>query len=67
MRGNIWTIVAIGVGAAFIPVVLDIDTASGTTSRTIMDLLSAVGILPGLAFTVVVFGLLIAFFTDSGF
>ena len=67
MRGSIWSVVALGVGAAFTPLVLDIDVTGDSTGETALTLLSSVDIVIGLAFVIVAFGLLIAFFTDSGF
>lgn len=67
MRGSIFTIVAVGVGAALTPAVLDIDVTGDSTGETVMTLLSSVEVVIGLAFVVAVFGLLLAFFTDSGF
>jgi len=67
MRGSIWTIVAVGVGAAMTPAVLDVDVSGDATGQTALDLLAVVGPVVGLAFVITVFGLLVAFFTDSGF
>lgn len=66
MRGSIWSIVAVGVAAAFTPAVLDIET-DGEIGDTVLSLLGSIEIVIGLAFVVLVFGLLIGFFTDSGF
>jgi len=67
MRGSIWTIVAVGVGAAMTPAVLDVDVSGDATGQTALDLLAVVGPVVGLAFVITVCGLLVAFFTDSGF
>jgi len=67
MRGSIWTIVAVGVGAAMTPAVLDVDVSGDATGQTALDLLAVLGPVVGLAFVIAVFGLLLAFFTDSGF
>jgi len=67
MRGSIWTIVAVGVGAAMTPAVLDVDVSGDATGQTALDLLAVGGPVVGLAFVIAVFGLLLAFFTDSGF
>jgi hypothetical protein len=67
MRGSIWTIVAVGVGAAMTPAVLDVGVSGDPTGQTALDLLAVVGPVVGLAFVIAVFGLLVAFFTDSGF
>ena len=67
MRGSIWTIVAVGVGAAMTPAVLDVGVSGDATGQTALDLLAVVGPVVGLAFVITVFGLLVAFFTDSGF
>lgn len=66
MRGSIWSIVAVGVAAAFTPAMLDIET-DGEIGDTVLSLLASVEVLIGVAFVVLVFGLLIGFFTDSGF
>lgn len=67
MRGSIWSIVAVGAGAAMTPVILDIDVSGDDTGQTALDLISSIDIVIALAFVIVTFGLLIAFFTDSGF
>lgn len=67
MRGTIWTVVALGVGAAFVPLVLDINVDDGTTGETAMTLLAAVGPLLGVAFILAAFGLLITFFGRDSF
>jgi hypothetical protein len=67
MRGSIWTIVAVGVGAAMTPAVLDVDVSGDATGQTALDLVAVLGPVVGLAFVIAVFGLLLAFFTDSGF
>jgi len=59
--------VAVGVGAAMTPAVLDVDVSGDATGQTALDLLAVVGPVVGLAFVITVFGLLVAFFTDSGF
>jgi hypothetical protein len=66
MKNSIWTVVALGTGAAFVPLVLDVNVADGSTSDTILGLLSAVGPLVGIAFFVSVFGLLITLFMGGG-
>jgi len=66
MDNSIWTVVALGTGAVFVPLVLDVDTTAGSTRETIMGLLSAVGPLVGLAFAVAVFGLLVTLFMGGG-
>jgi hypothetical protein len=66
MQNSIWTVVAVGTGAAFTPLVLDVDVAPGSTTETIMGLVSSVGSLVGVAFAVVCFGLLIAIFMGGG-
>jgi hypothetical protein len=67
MRGSIWTIVAVGIGAAMTPAVLDVDVSGDATGQTALDLVAVLGPVVGLAFVIAVFGLLLAFFTDSGF
>ena len=49
------------------PVILDIDVSGDETGQTALDLISSIDIVIALAFVIVTFGLLIAFFTDSGF
>lgn len=66
MRGSIWTIVALGIGAVMTPLMLDIDVAGDETGETALTLISSIDILIALAFAVACFGLLLAFFTDSG-
>lgn len=66
MRGSIWSVVALFTGAAMVPVVLDVEVAAGTTGASILGLLSPFGGMIGLAAVLVAFGLLIAFFADSG-
>jgi len=67
MRGNPFTIVAVGIGAVMIPLVLDVDVSGDETGDTILSLLGTVDLLVGLAFMVACLGLLVAYFTDSGF
>jgi hypothetical protein len=67
MRGSVWTIVAVGVGAAMTPAILDIDVSGDATGQTVLSLISSIDLLIGLAFVVAAFGLLLAYFTDSGF
>jgi len=60
--------VALGVGAAMTPVVLDVDVSGDETGATALQLLSSIDILIGLAFVAAVFGLLTMYmFSDSGF
>jgi len=66
MRGSIWSVVALFTAAAMAPAVLNVDVASGSTGDAIMGLLTTFGPLLGLTAAIVAFGLLIAFFTDSG-
>jgi hypothetical protein len=66
MRGSIWSVVALFVAAAMTPAILDVDVAAGSTGESILGLLTTFDPLIGLAAAVVAFGLLIAFFTDSG-
>jgi len=67
MRGSVWSIVAVGVGVAMTPAMLDVDVSGDATGETVLSLLSTIDPLLFLAFFIVVFGLLTAFFTDSGF
>ena len=66
MRGSIFTVVAVGVGAALTPAMLDVDVSGDATGQTVVDLLAPFGTILGLAFAVAAFGLLLALFTDSG-
>ena len=68
MRGSIWTIVALGVAAAMTPLILgDIDVGGDETGETALTLIASIDILVALAFFVACFGLLLMYFTDSGF
>jgi len=67
MRGSVWSIVAVGVGVAMTPAMLDVDVSGDATGETALSLLSTVDPLLFLAFLIVTVGLLTAFFTDSGF
>lgn len=66
MRGSIFTLVAVGAGAAMTPAILDVDVSGDATGQTVIDLLSPMATLIGLAFAVAAFGLLLVYFTDSG-
>jgi hypothetical protein len=66
MRGNIWSVVALFTAAAMAPAILDVDVAADSTGEAILGLLTTFDPLLGLAAAVAGFGLLIAFFTDSG-
>ena len=66
MRGSIFTVVALGVGVAVTPAILNSDAAGDATGQTVVDLLAPWGTLLGLVFAVAAFGLLVTFFTDSG-
>jgi hypothetical protein len=66
MRGSIWSVVALFTAAAMAPAILDVDVTAGSTGEAVQGLLTTFGPLLGLAAAVVAFGLLIAFFTDSG-
>ena len=68
MRGSIWTIAALGIGAVMTPLLLDINVDGDETGETALTVLSSVDAVIGPAFIVAVFGLLTVFFTtDSGF
>ena len=66
MRGSIYTVVALGVGAALTPAILDVDVTGDATGQTALDLLAPWGTLLGLIFFMAAIGLLLVFFTDSG-
>lgn len=66
MRGSIWTVVAVGAGAVMTPAILDSGVSGDATGDTVLTVLAPFDLLIGLAFVVACFGLLLAFFTDSG-
>jgi len=66
MRGSIWSVVALFVAAAMTPAILDVDVAADSTGDTVLSLLTTLDPVIGLAAAVAGFGLLLAFFTDSG-
>lgn len=66
MRGSIWSVVALFTAAAMAPAILDVDVTAGSTGEAVQGLLTTFSPLLGLAAAVVAFGLLIAFFADSG-
>ena len=68
MRGSFWTIVVLGIGAAMTPLILgDVDVGGDETGETALALIASIDILIALAFFVACFGLLLMYFTDSGF
>lgn len=67
MRGSIWSVVALGTAAGMAPAILDVQVADGSTGDTILGLLTTFDPLIGLAVVVVTFGLLLTYFSDSGF
>lgn len=67
MRGNPFTIVAVGIGAVMIPLILDVDVSGDDAGETILSLIGTLDLVVGLAFMVACLGLLVAYFTDSGF
>lgn len=67
MRGNPFTIVAVGIGAVMIPLILDVDVSGDDAGETILSLVGTLDLVVGLAFMVACLGLLVAYFTDSGF
>ena len=68
MRGSIWTVGALGIAAAMSVLILgDIDVGGDETGETALALIASVDILIALAFFVTCFGLLLMYFTDSGF
>lgn len=67
MRGSIWSVVALATAAAMTPAILDVDVPTGSTGESILGLLAVFDPLLGLAVVIVAFGLLLAYFTDSGF
>jgi len=67
MRGSIFGIVAIGTGVVLAPGMLNIDVSGDAAGQTVAELLGPTSVFITLAFVVAVFGLLTAFYTDSGF
>lgn len=67
MRGNTWTVVALFVGVAMLPAVLDVDVSGDATGQTVESLVGTLGPVVPLAAIVACFGLLIALFTSDGF
>lgn len=66
MRGNTWTIVALGVGVVFLPLVLSEDLVTDGTGETIFDLVTALGVPVALMFIVAVFAFFIVLFDGGG-
>lgn len=67
MRGSIFGVAGLAIGAAMLPLMLDVDVGSDSTGETALTLLTAFDPLIGLAVVLAAVGLLVAFFTDSGF
>ena len=67
MRGSIWSVVAVATGAAMAPAILDVQVSAGSTGDDILGLLTIFDPLLGLAAVVVMFGLLLTYFSNSGF
>lgn len=67
MRGTIWTVVALGVGLAMTPLILDVDVSGDGTGETAMQLLSSFDPIIGLVFAIACFGLFLAFFGSDGY
>lgn len=68
MRGNIWTIVALGVGLAMTPAMLGGDTlATDQVGDNILSLVSTIGPVLAIMLVVAVFGLFITLFSTDGF
>lgn len=67
MRGTIWTFVAVGVGVAMTPAILDVDVSGDATGQTVLSLLSSFDTIIGLVFAIACFGLLIVFFGSDGY
>jgi hypothetical protein len=49
------------------PAILDVQVSAGSTGDTVLDLLTIVDPLLGVAFAIVAFGLLLTYFSNSGF
>ena len=58
MRGSIWSVVALGTGIAFLPLVVP-NSGTDPTGDAIYGLISAIAPVLGIMFAVAVFGLLI--------
>lgn len=67
MRGSIWSVVAVATGAAMAPAILDVQVSAGSTGDDILGLLTIFDPLLGLAAVVVMFGLLLTYFSNGGF
>jgi hypothetical protein len=67
MRGTTWQVVALGVGLAMLPLILDVDVSGDETGETAMTLLSSFDPIIGLVFALACFGLLTVFFGSDGF
>lgn len=67
MRGSIWSVVAVGTAAAMAPAILDVQVSAGSTGDDILGLLTIFDPLLGVAVVIVAFGLLLTYFSNSGF
>jgi len=67
MRGSVWTVVALLVGTAMVPAILDVDVSSDPTGQDALGLLTSVDIVIGLAAAIAGFAFVVALLTDSGF
>jgi len=67
MRGNIWSIVAITLSLAFLPLVLDVDATLGSTRQQIEQLITGASPIMFLAFLVVTLSTIIVFFVADEF
>jgi len=67
MRGSVWTVVALLVGTAMVPAILDVDVSSDPTGQTALGLLTSVDVVIGLAAAIAAFAFVVALLTDSGF
>lgn len=66
MRGNIWTVVALGTGIVFLPLILDVD-ATGETAGIVQDLTTAIAPVIALTFVVAVMGYFLVLFGSDSF
>ena len=69
MRGNIWSVVALGVTVAFLPIVFS-DTLASNADSVGSELIELVGTLTpvfGVLVLVAATGLLLTFFQSDGF
>jgi len=67
MRGNTWTIVALGTGLVMLPLIVTDDIATDATGSTVLELVTALGPVVGIMFLVACVAAVIALFGSEGF